>query len=245
MPLLLLSFFTLADAASQSENRIKLEPVATAVSAGSVTYKFMLLDSSSSKMIRDSDLVVAHEKKLHMIIYDSSLTEFQHIHPEFDGKIWSATAQFSANGDYWVWAQGELNSDRSEFSASTKLLVSGGSPTKPLPPSLADARTGTSGLSRVSLSSGRLMAGKMAMLDLTMSRTDGTKPVLTPYMGAFAHIIATPSSGDSLIHVHPVTTGDAKGMIHATFPKAGSYRLWIQYIDAGTLKEVPLAVKVF
>ena len=89
------------------------------------------------------------------------------------------------------------------------------------------------------------MAGKMAMLDLTMSRTDGSTTQLTPYLGAFAHIIATPKDGDSLIHVHPIGTGPAQGMIHATFPAAGEYRLWVQFIDGGILKTIPLSVEVF
>ena len=34
------------------------------------------------------------------------------------------------------------------------------------------------------------------------------------------------------------------GMLHATFPAAGDYRLWIQLMDRGELKTVPLSVTV-
>ena len=74
---------------------------------------------------------------------------------------------------------------------------------------------------------------------------DGTTPQIEPYLGAFAHIIATPSDGDALIHVHPIGTGPSQGMLHTTFPAAGEYRLWIQFIDDGNLKTIPLSVKVF
>ncbi len=229
----------------EAENRIVLEPDLTSVSAGMIAYKFQLIDTETSRLVGDSDLSMAHERKLHLVIYDSSLNEFQHIHPEFDGSFWSISAQFLVNGDYWVWAQGELAVDGTEFSTSSKISVSGGVAAWPTPPALSDMRSGLSGISKINLSSNKVTAGKMAMLDLTMTRTDGSNPQLSPYMGAFAHVIATPDDGDSLIHVHPVSTGHNKGMLHATFPSAGLYRLWIQFIDDGNLKVIPVSVKVF
>lgn len=229
----------------EAETRIVLEPELTSFFAGMSTYKFQLIDTETNKLVSDSDLSIAHEKKLHLVIYDSSLNEFQHIHPEFYGNSWSVTAQFLVNGEYWVWAQGELAADGTEFSTSSKLSVSGGVAAWPTPPALSDMRSGQSGVSKINLSSNKVTAGKMAMLDLNMTRTDGSNPQLSPYMGAFAHVIATPDDGDSLIHVHPVSTGQSKGMLHATFPSAGLYRLWIQFIDDGNLKVIPVSIKVF
>lgn len=229
----------------EAETRIVLEPELTSFSAGMSTYKFKLIDTETNKLVSDSDLSIAHEKKLHLVIYDSSLNEFQHIHPEFNGNSWSVSAQFLVNGEYWVWAQGELAADGTEFSTSSKLSVSGGVIAWPTPPALSDMRSGQSGVSKINLSSNKVTAGKMAMLDLIMTRTDGSNPQLSPYMGAFAHVIATPDDGDSLIHVHPVSTGQSKGMLHAAFPSAGLYRLWIQFIDDGNLKVIPVSIKVF
>ena len=227
------------------DRRILLEPELTSVSAGMSSYKFQLVDTETNKLISDNDLSISHEKKLHLVIYDSSLNEFQHIHPEYNGSSWGVSAKFSVDGDYWVWAQGELASDGTEFSTSSKLSVSGGTVAWPTPPALTDGRSGQFGVSKINLSLNKLTAGKMAMLDLSMMRTDGSKPQLIPYMGAFAHVIATPEDGDSLIHVHPVDSGPANGMLHVTFPSAGMYRLWIQFIDGGNLIVIPLSVKVF
>ncbi len=227
------------------EGLIALEPDVTSMSAGTAPYKFQLINTETNQLIGDQNLNISHEKKLHLIIYDPSLKEFQHVHPEFDGKMWSADVQFAFNGNYWVWAQGELSADGTEFSSPTRLAVTGGSTAWPSPPTLTDIRNGSLGVSAIELSKSKLMAGKMAMLDLKMSRTDGSTPQLTPYLGAFAHIIATPVDGDSLIHVHPVSTGPSQGMIHAMFPDAGMYRLWVQFIDGGSLKTIPLSVEVF
>lgn len=227
------------------EGLITLEPDAISMSAGTAPYKFQLFNTETNQFIGDQNLNISHEKKLHLIVYDPSLKEFQHVHPEFDGKMWSADVQFAVNGNYWVWAQGELSADGTEFSSPTRLAVTGGSTAWPSPPALPDIRNGSSSVSAIELSKSKLMAGKMVMLDLKMSRTDGSTPQLTPYLGAFAHIIATPVDGDSLIHVHPVSTGPSQGMIHAMFPDAGMYRLWVQFIDGGSLKTIPLSVEVF
>jgi hypothetical protein len=33
-------------------------------------------------------------------------------------------------------------------------------------------------------------------------------------------------------------------MFHVTFPEKREYRLWIQFLDDGELKTVPLAIKI-
>jgi len=149
------------------------------------------------------------------------------------------------NGQYFLWAQGELAADGEEFSAFTRIDVVGGAPAWPAPV-LQDIRTGSDRTSKVTLSAGRIRAGRAAMLTVTIGRDDGSKPAVSPYLGAFAHVIAVPEDGDSLIHVHPMNGRKPnEGMLHATFPTAGKYRLWIQFLDAGVLKTVPLAVEVF
>ncbi len=232
-------------ASEQPHTRILLRPEATALLAGNAKYKFQLVDTETNKLVSDRDVRISHQKILHLIIYDRSLQEFQHVHPEFDGTVWAVDVQFAVDGSYWVWAQGELTTDGEEFSASSKLEITNGQPAWPTLPTLGDQRAGSDGISAITISKNRLVSGKMVMLDLKMTRTDGTTPQPEPYLGAFAHIIATPANGDALIHVHPEGTGPGKGMIHATFPKAGEYRLWIQFIDGGNLRTIPLSVKVF
>ncbi|MBK7961783.1 MAG: hypothetical protein IPK04_11665 [Bdellovibrionales bacterium] len=103
------------------------------MSAGNAKYKFQLIDMENNKLIGDQDLNVAHEKKLHLIIYDPSLQEFQHVHPEFDGTMWVVDTQFSVDGNYWIWAQGELAADGEEFSTSNRLDITGGATAWPTP----------------------------------------------------------------------------------------------------------------
>ena len=243
---LLLMFVGLNALAHDVESRVSLEPENTTAIAGKTIYQFQLVDTKLNKLITDADLTISHEKKLHFLAYDPSLNEFQHVHPEFDGKMWSVELNFSVSGNYWVWVQGELAVDSEEFSASNRLMVSGGANAWPTPPVLPDNRTGVLGNSKVELSKSKIVAGKMVMIMVKFTRTDGTQPNIEPYLGAFAHVVAVPEDGDSLMHVHPMAGSNPnEGMIHATFPEAGNYRLWIQFIDGGNLKVIPLSVQVF
>jgi hypothetical protein len=213
------------------------------VEAGQIEYAFQLMDHVSHRELSDQDLNVTHEKILHMLVYDASLNEFQHVHPEFSGGKWSVPLEFQVNGRYWIWMQGELK-DGGEFTVSTELAVENGRPEWPAP-ALTELRSATNGVSVASMSGNVLRAGRMAMLDVTFTRQDGSPAQIEPYLGAFAHVVAVPESGDELLHVHPMSGGKPnQGMLHVTFPKAGMYRLWVQFIDAGVLKVVPLAVRV-
>jgi hypothetical protein len=244
----LLAFLLSGVASSHpGEARVEIEQEKSAIiQAGQIEFVFQIVDTKLNHTVSDQDLNISHEKKLHMLIYDQSLQEFTHVHPEFTAGKWSVSIDLNVNGKYLVWAQGELAADGVEFSALSQIEVVQGKPAWPLPPVLSEKRSGTSNNSIVSLDSSKLRAGKMAMLDLTFSRADGTTPKITPYLGALAHVVATAQGDiDTLIHVHPMDGNQPnKGMLHVTFPNSGNYRLWVQFIDNGQLVTVPLVVNV-
>ncbi len=218
------------------------------VIAGKSTLTFQMVNTDTKQLVTDKDLNISHQKILHMVIYDPSLREFQHIHPQFTGSAdatWTVDATFTVNGYYWVWAQGELATGSVEFSAPARLSVISGKPAWPAPPNLSDIRKGDDSGSVITLSNTTLTAGKQAMLNMIFSRKNGSQPQLSPYLGDIAHVIAASSDGDSLEHVHPMAgSTPTTAMLHVTFPEAGYYKLWVQFIDGGVLKTVPLSVQV-
>ncbi len=264
--LIVLALPTFVLAHGGDEPRVVLESDSTEpVQAGEVNVSFQMVDTEREKVIRDGDLEVVHEKKLHMFIFDEALIEFRHEHPEFnvEKNRWVVTTTLPRNGNYWVWAQGTLlvqnreesTPEKLEFTTNMKLQVVGGAPKNTTPPLLPPTRSGNDGNSVVTLSKTKFIAGQMAMPTLTISRNDGTTPEITPFLGAKAHVIGVLEDGDALIHAHPVEHGghgDHDGghhpepttlMIHVVFPEPGNYRLWVQYIDGGVLRTIPLAVK--
>jgi hypothetical protein len=223
---------------------IKLNSAQSQVSASeNIKYSFQLLDENTGSSLTEKNLVETHTKILHLVVYDSSLNEFNHVHPQFNGLTWDVSLNLKSNGYYTVWAQGKT-SGGTEFSIDTQLVVVDGELENPVK-SLGDIRFGVDGSTQVELAPTKLMAGKMVMMDFSISRTDGTKPILTPYLGAFAHVVATRLGGGELIHVHPMEGKDFNtGILHSTFPVQGEYRLWVQFNDQDELRTIPLSVVV-
>lgn len=244
MTLGFLGLSTVGLAHGDGEQRITVESVDSGhYQAGKIEYAFQIFDSKINKHVTNLDLVESHTKILHFIAYDAALKEFNHVHPEFDGKLWKVTLDLPVEGNYRFWAQGTLV-DKSEFSASTNAMIMGGSTENKVVP-LGDVRSGVDNKTKIVLANTKITVGKMAMLEFVISRTDGQDPELTPYLGAFAHVISTPTDGDQLTHVHPMQGNKPNaGMLHATFSVDGDYRIWIQLTDRGELKTIPLSVSV-
>lgn len=213
--------------------------------AGKIKLVFQLRDIEEKKLLSDKDLNRVHEKLIHMFIFDSALKEFHHVHPEYLNSEWVVEDDIQVTGDYWIWAQGQLKSDREDFASPLKLSIVNGIPANPLPPQLGDVRTGSDGESVATLSGTRFRAGKMAMPTLKLSRSDGRETKISPFLGVPVHLMGVPSDGDALIHVHPIEFGEPHSyMLHLTFPAKGEYRLWVQFIDNDVLRTIPLSIVV-
>lgn len=216
----------------------------TPVDAGKIEYEFEIFDELKKVMIKNTNLNIHHEKLLHMIVFDPALAEFQHVHPEFKNDKWVVDLDFSTNGRYWIYLHGFSADHEKEFTINTRLTVKGGKPANPII-SLGDQRVGASGFSKVTLSPEVLKAKRDVMPVLTFSRTNGERPELTPYLGALAHVVVAGQEGNSFLHVHPMEGRNPNQlMLHTKFPKEGEYRVWVQFVDSGELKTVPLSVNV-
>lgn len=242
--LLIMTLFSFSVLAHDNEKGVSLESkLPSTSSAGKIRYAFDLYDNANKKNLTDSDLILSHEKLIHLFVFDLALKEFRHVHPSFINDEWTAEFDLNQNGQYMVWVEGTLN-DGDEFSAFEKISIVNGKEANKVPASLGDVRQGSEGNSVISLT-GIVKAKKSSMLTATFTRNDGTQADIKDYLGAFAHFVAVPLDGSALIHVHPMSTGKPnEGMIHATFPNAGDYRLWAQFMDGETLRIVPLSINV-
>ncbi len=230
---------------SQGKERIELKSEMTSAPAGAFSYVFQLIDAKTKKPITDKNLNLSHEKKIHLILFDPGLQVFQHVHPVFSSDKWRADINLTVSGKYFVYAQGEIAKDEFEFTAKARIEIQNGTSANTIAKKLGDVRTGSDGNSVAKLGTEMISVNKMIMLNLEFSHKDKSAITVPPYLGAFAHIVATPLDGSSLLHVHPVS-GDQpnKGVVHAEFPKKGDYRLWIQFNDGDQLKVIPLSISV-
>jgi hypothetical protein len=85
---------------------------------------------------------------------------------------------------------------------------------------------------RVTLTEGATKAGAESELAFTVTR-NGTPVALQSYLGAKGHLVALRQGDLAFLHVHP---DESSLKFMATFPTAGSYRLFLQFkTDDGRL----------
>ena len=85
-------------------------------------------------------------------------------------------------------------------------------------------------------------AGEESELRFTITR-DGRPVDTEPYLGAGGHLVALREGDMAFLHVHP--TGDGQGVgFAATFPTAGSYRLFLQFKHEGRVQTVAFTQEV-
>ncbi len=88
----------------ETESRVAIEVENSGpITAGLSTVEFQLVDTKQNKLISDADLKLSHEKILHVLVYDEALKEFRHVHPVFNGTLWSVEVDPSVNGEYFFW----------------------------------------------------------------------------------------------------------------------------------------------
>ena len=81
---------------------------------------------------------------------------------------------------------------------------------------------------RVALSEGATKAGRESELAFTVTRAG--KPVaIQNYLGAKGHLVALRQGDLAFLHVHP---DERRLQFMATFPTAGTYRLFLQFKTA-------------
>ena len=79
---------------------------------------------------------------------------------------------------------------------------------------------------------GGFVAGRDLMVTFTLWRTTSDEQTnIVEYLGAPAHFAVFTVDGTQMIHAHPMEMG-GEYMLHGlNFPRAGDYRVWVQFID--------------
>jgi len=186
------------------------------------------------RAVREFD--VEHTKRMHLIVVRRDLSGFQHLHPTLraDG-TWTTPLTLPQAGTYRVFA---------DFSVSGKpttladdLQVDGDVQSRELP---APSKTAEADGFRVRLVDGAVRAGTESPLTFNVTRNG--KPVsLQDYLGAKGHLVALRRGDLAFLHVHP----DENSLrFDASFPTAGSYRLFLQFKVAGLVHTAAFTLEV-
>ncbi len=101
------------------------------------------------------------------------------------------------------------------------------------------------------------VAGADAGLHFTLRNAHGAPLSVEPYMGMAAHAVVVRDDGSVFVHLHPTGTTPGIGTMPTmaselpgtlafpwAFPKAGHYRVWVQFRRGGTIRSAAFDLQV-
>ena len=216
-------------------------------------------------------LEFVHERPLHLMIVSDDLAEFYHIHPELVTDYYSVANIFPFGGKYHLFSDytppgGLRTLERFEVNVAGREH-----PRVELKPDTNFTKT-VEGL-QVTLEKNQTFRAKQDYLVKFTAADAGTKqPVkdLQLYLGALAHVAIFSEDLQDFIHAHPLEAGEVydpgKISFHAhnpdelakklvgpspsevkvgmIFPRAGIYKMWIQFQRRDRVINVPYVVRV-
>jgi hypothetical protein len=217
------------------------------------TVTLILTDATTGAPIGPNELEIAHTKKLHLLIIDESLTDYQHIHPAPGVKpgewVFDFAPKFART--YRVWTDTKRNGADQEYVFAD---LSAGSQKAPAPDAKPVASAELNGL-KFSLSfDGPVKAGEGVMGSVAVVDAKSGKPFtqLQPIMGAYGHVVAFSRDWGSIEHVHPLgdeptKDTDRSGPVigfHMEPQNAGVLKIFVQILGGGKETIVPFTVNV-
>lgn len=211
------------------------------------------LATASGKPVAPEDLIVAHTRKLHLLIVDPTLNDYQHVHPEPGRRPgeWVFTLTPQRAGTYRVFADFTPAATQRGLYASADFTVPGTVATVVREPNTT-AQVARFNFELVTPPS--FQAGKVADLKFRIESQGRDKvPVpLQPVMGAFAHLVAFDEARSGFAHLHPNETDLSRPPdalrpelnFKVTIPAPGRYVIWAQVNLGGSEVFVPFWVDV-
>jgi hypothetical protein len=225
-------------------------PVTLAVSAsgparaGGEVAATLTLTTFSGKPIAPEDLLVVQTRRIHLLITDPSLEDYQHVHPEPGPRPGEWVFRFRPRygGAYRFFADFTPVATSRGLYSEAEMPVDG--PANPVPAgSQAPSWRAEAGGYAFDLSPASLpvRAGVPASLALTVTRDGGGSVPLEPVMGAFAHLVAFDTARSGFAHIHP-NEADMRRRpdpvrprftFRLAIPSPGRYVIWSEVSLAG------------
>lgn len=228
------AFIPVVDVRSPVEMRLRANAAPRAGEEVSVTVR---LTTASGKPIGPRDLLVSHTERLHLLIVDPSLGDYQHLHPQpgREEGAWDFAFTPQVGGTYRVFADFVPAATGRGLYAFADLAVAGQPAAEVLAPEQQFEAAGHR--FRKLVEPMPVRAGRTAELVLAIEPARGGGEVpLELVMGAYAHVVAFDLARSGFAHLHPMA-GDPLAppdrerpelRFQVTMPRAGTYVLWAQ-----------------
>lgn len=211
----------------------------------------LTLFSMQGRPVRAEDIAISHTERVHALIVDPSLDDYQHIHPTAEGPPGHYTFAFTPQhtGTHRVYLDFILLTTNRRALVSTTFDVPG---EKTAAPRALSGRFEEDGLVYTLTPENRpLRAGEDAVIHLRVAPIGGKRVEFAPIMGSYAHLVAFQRGRHGFAHLHPRNPflrdhdpldPDLDFSIHLDQP--GTYRLWAQVKINGRERIVPFDLEV-
>jgi hypothetical protein len=205
---------------------------------------FRVSDPDSGKLVDDFEVV--HEKLFHLFIVSDGLDYFMHEHPVFaPDHSFRFKARFPKAGMYRVLSDFYPKGGSPQLLARTALIPE--SPGKSirftqanLTPDLSEKQGSNLAVELVTQPAIPI-AGMKTLLFFRLRPAEG----IEQYLGAWGHMLAASDDLVDVMHSHPfLADGGPQIQFNMIFPRARTYRLWVQFQRQGVVNTVAFNLPV-
>ena len=212
-----------------------------------VELKFRVENPVTDKPVREFEIM--HEKLYHLFVVSHDTKFFVHTHPQVepDGSL-NLTLKFPHPGLYRVLSDFYPKGGTPQLIASSVFVPGPGFKLEPakLEPDLSPQHSENLDV-ELSTDPPAPIAGFKTLMFFKLKPNEG----IEQYIGAWGHMLAASSDLIDLIHTHPflvtdpVENGGYKQVqFNLIFPRAGIYRVWIQFQRKGVVNTVAFNIPV-
>lgn len=201
---------------------------------------FTVLDPRTGRQV--TDFQVMHEKLYHLFIVSQDLKYFVHDHPAQgpDG-VFRFKTNLPEAGMYRVLSDFYPTEGTPQLIVKSIILPGGAiTPGTALAPDLAPKNTSNMRVT-LTMQPEQPISGSKTLMFFHLDPADG----LEPYLGAWSHMLAASDDLIDMIHDHPVVADGGPDMqFNIIFPRARTYKLWVQFQRKGVVNTAEFNVPV-
>jgi len=224
------------------------------LAVGEPVNAYLRLSKTDGSPVYPYDLITAHTERIHLLIIDSSLSDYHHEHPRPTSVAGEYAFSFTPRkaGGYFVWA--DLRPEPLGLQEYATTVISALVPAEPLTDRTVNHKVTVDGLNyELTFATDQLTVDRPIPGRLRITQADGTPfAQLEPFMAAFAHLVGFNEDCKTVLHIHPkgppALNPKERGGPELEFQlythKPGFVRLFAQVQIGGASKFAPFGIQI-